>query len=84
MPDNHITEGVDIMTTTGDEIRKARNWAGFTQVELAKSIYVSQSFLASLEAGRTCPSSTHMWRILVACNCEWLLTERGYVFIPGE
>ena len=73
-----------IETTTGNAILRARIWAGLTQVELASEIKVGQSFLASLETGKLPPNASTMWKIMMACRCEWRMTERGYVFIPGE
>ena len=46
----------------------ARKSAGLTQEQLAKRMNTTQSVIARLEAGRTCPSTTTLMRFATATD----------------
>jgi DNA-binding transcriptional regulator YiaG len=50
------------------DLVEARETAGMSQTEVAKKLKVSQSMVASAEAGRTKVSERYMARVLKACG----------------
>ena len=52
----------------GEDLRKAREAAGLSQVELAKKLKVSQPMVSGAESGRARVSERYVRRVLKACG----------------
>lgn len=52
----------------GDKIREARKRAGFTQLQLANKIFVSESYIALIERNKRNPSTVVLSKIAEALN----------------
>ncbi|ABK44009.1 phage repressor protein, Serine peptidase, MEROPS family S24 [Magnetococcus marinus MC-1] len=71
--------------TLKDRIRTAREYAGFTQKELADRVDISQTAIHKLECGRS-RSSRRTVAIALACgvNPIWLETGEGDMILGGS
>ena len=74
---NMTTAGVIPEFTLADRLRKAREFAGFEQTELAERMQVSRQTISSAENSHTRPSrgSLLLWAMATGTNLQWL--ERG-------
>tara|TARA_R110001583_G_scaffold49732_4_gene155720 strand:+ start:135 stop:359 length:225 start_codon:yes stop_codon:yes gene_type:complete len=51
-----------------NELKKLRKAAGFSQVELAEAVGLTQGAISQTEAGTTTYSATAFNRVLIACS----------------
>lgn len=67
-----------MIDTIGERLKKARKYAGMTQLDLAKAIDAKQGAISDLENGRN-NSSTKLveMAICTGVNAEWLSTGKG-------
>ena len=67
-----------MLDTVGERLKKARKYAGMTQVDLAKAVGAKQGAISDLENGRN-HSSTKLVQmaICVGVDAEWLSTGKG-------
>ena len=67
-----------MLDTVGERLKKARKYAGMTQVELAKAVGAKQGAISDLENGRN-HSSTKLVQMAVCTgvDAEWLSTGKG-------
>lgn len=70
------------MTASGTIVRKAREQAGLTQVELAERLGVSQPTVARLESPRSNPTLSTLRRAIAATGNELGFTLRQVAY-PG-
>ena len=58
------------------KLKKARNDAGYTQIEVAKELKIAQSTLANYETGRTEPDIETIGKLISLYNitADWLLS----------
>ena len=62
----------------GDRIRMAREFAGFTQTELAEKIGIKQQSLQAVESGETLmPRKLNKYAEVLGVNLNWILTGEG-------
>lgn len=59
-----------------EKLKKARQNAGFTQVEAAKQVKIAQSTLANYETARTEPDIETLGKLITLYNvtADWLLS----------
>ncbi|MBO1770470.1 helix-turn-helix domain-containing protein [Agrococcus sp. TF02-05] len=72
-----ITGGGSIPTwSVADRLRKAREYAGLEQTELARFTALSRATISAAENGRTHlrSSSLRLWAISTGVSLEWLET----------
>jgi transcriptional regulator with XRE-family HTH domain len=64
--------------TLGERLRKAREYAGLTQVQLAEKTRLTQQTISLIESG-TNKESAAVVRLAMACGVrpEWLAEEQG-------
>lgn len=67
--------------TLGKQIRRAREQAGITQVELANALGIQQDHISAYETGRVEPLSSRLFEIARALNADHL--PLSWWFIPG-
>lgn len=62
----------------GDRVKKARKYAGFTQVQLAKKVKTSQGAISDIENGRNKESSS-LFDIakVTGVSADWLINNHG-------
>ena len=58
--------------TLGQQIRRAREAAGITQVELANMLGIQQDHVSSYETGRVEPLSSRLFEIVRALGADHL------------
>lgn len=65
--------------TVGDRLRKAREWRGLTQYELASAVGVSRNSVSNYEVGATEPRRIvlNAWAMATGVSLNWLLSEGG-------
>lgn len=74
-----------MFNSVGDRLKKARKYAGMTQVELAKAIDAKQGAISDLENGRN-NSSTKLVQMAICTgvSAEWLSTGKGEMTIADK
>ena len=67
-----------MLDTVGERLKKARKYAGMTQVDLARAVGAKQGAISDLENGRN-HSSTKLVQMAICLdvNAEWLSTGEG-------
>ena len=62
-----------------NRIKKARLEKGWSQAELARRMFITQSSVAEWESGRKAPHTKNLARLamLLGISVEWLATGRG-------
>jgi|GEM_PF-361537 len=62
--------------TIFDRLRKAREWAGFEQSELAAASGISRATISSAENGHRAPSpmTSRLWALATGVPESWILT----------
>jgi phage repressor protein C with HTH and peptisase S24 domain len=67
------------MSTVGDRIRKAREAAGMTQVDLARAVGVSKVAISAIESGKTKhPSAPVLFKIADALDADAEVISTGF------
>ena len=67
-----------MLDTVGERLKKARKYAGMTQVDLARAVGAKQGAISDLENGRN-HSSTKLVQmaVCIGVDAEWLSTGKG-------
>jgi transcriptional regulator with XRE-family HTH domain len=70
----------------GSRFKRFREALGKTQTQLAKELDVYQSTITNIEVGKTFPSIKylHHFHRKYRLNANWLLSDRGEIFVPKE
>lgn len=73
------TGAVDPMWTLADRLRKAREFAGLTQGELADEVGISRRSVSTYESGAQTPNRPVVLSWAMRCNVrmEWLVGDDG-------
>ena len=72
MPDTGVVPAWELF----DRLRKAREWRGLEQADLARDLGVSRNTISAAERGKTQPRRSLLmaWAMRTGVSLHWLLT----------